>query len=373
MQSDAKNSLSLGDVYAYDLLNEDGEVVLPAGVPVSESLLLHTTQTGYQVLYLASEDREPQPYSDELQRNVETFFEDSPAIVADLSNLIFNGGRISQDELDVTIDQCLESIQRDESVVLSAAIGMSSAHEPSARNVRMSSLAMVTAQVMGYSEADCKAVGRAGLMCDVSISPSQPSLDSIPPETSQYDRALAHYLQHPTRSAELLRRGIEGISDLELVLVTQVHEQSDGSGFPRGLKKHHLHPLSRLLNTIDAFLTLTDPTTPSGKVVPADALAYLVLHSLYGVFDRDCIRALVKTAAIYPIGTEVVLDDQSTGIVMRSGNSDYMEPIVKILETNQMVDLRGNQRMIVGPIADGKNWLRLSKSRLTQSLWTKAA
>ena len=39
----------------------------------------------------------------------------------------------------------------------------------------------------------------------------------------------------------------------------QVHEQFDGSGYPRGVKSHRIHNYARILNVVDSYLQLIFP------------------------------------------------------------------------------------------------------------------
>jgi hypothetical protein len=186
--------------------------------------------------------------------------------------------------------------------------------------------------------------------------------------------SLQRYREHPFRSAEMLEDSF-GMTPEMKVIVSQVHEQCDGSGFPRGLPYQRLHPISRLLNVIDAYLTVIEPHGEDGRgFAPADAVAYLVQQSLYGYFDRECVRGLVATASVYPVGTRVKLDDGSTATVLRSTGDSYLEPVVQMDDSVQsIVDLRFSERMIIAPLDAPNRFRRLTRQKLEQILWTHAA
>lgn len=374
MEARNHESLEIGEIFERDLVDSRGRVLLESGNFVSAEFIQDLTDQGCAIVYLSKELSPISRYSSSHMAKLNELFEDSDDLLNAVTQKLNSGESIPIAEIDLPLEQCFESVRSDPCAVLATIMASKAQVDNIARrNMRLSSMAMVAAAEMGFSESDCKAIGRAGLLCDVALPEDFLHLDEMPPNSHAYGKALLRYEQHPILGAELLQEGVPGITQLELILVSQVHEQCDGSGFPRRLKKHQLHPLSRLLNLIDAFLTLTEEDRHGRSWVPADALAYMVLHSLYGAFDRDCMQALVAAAAIYPIGTRIVLDDNSTGVVVRSVGADYLDPVIQLDGSSEWIDLRKTQRQIVAPVSIEGAALRLPKSKLDDRLWVKVA
>jgi hypothetical protein len=370
------STLKAGEVFTRDLLDSTGQLVLSAGKAVDLEILGELARRQCLHVYFA-DDCEPQetdllrPYNAAHMRQLRISFEDTPSLIDNLGLSLERGEYADVSDIEQSIESNLVAVKRDPAAALATAlnIDLPTEHSPSLRSVRLSCMSMVAAQLMGCSDSDCKSVGRAGLLHDISLPADRLSLNRILEKSAESEPIVNFYRTHPLRSAELLRKGLLGINELDLVLVSQVHEQCDGSGFPRGLKKHRLHPLSRLLNIIDAFLTLIDPQHPKGGYVPADALAYLVLHTIYGSFDQACVQALIGAAAIYPVGSQVVLSDNTTGTVIRSTGRDYTRPVIRMDDgSNRMIDLRRHATQIVGPIPL-KSLRRLPKSLMDEVLW----
>ncbi len=383
------SSLSVGDIFEQDLFDSSGNEVLPAGQYFSKVLLDELAYRGCERLFAAEDESPPVPveeddenaqllvpYDSEDIATVHQTITQTPALVADLREKIIEGSVVEPDEIDHSINLCFEVIDSDRAAVLAQVMedaSLPDENRPSARGIRMSAMTMVAAQLMGFSAEECRATGRAALLHDISLPDAGLNLMDLPEDSMEFDLALQSYLKHPTRSADLLRRGLVGISELELVLISQVHEQCDGHGFPRGLKRHQLHPLSRLLNLVDAYLTLTDPANPQGGYVAADALGYLVLHSLYGSFDRVCLQALITASAFYPVGSQVRLSNDDTGTVLRSTGTDYIRPIVRLEDKlHEVIDLRRTKHNIVAPVSV-QTLRRLPKSLMDATLWVRAA
>ncbi len=375
MKSLEQSALEIGEVFNRDLVDEHGDVLLEAGRYVSQRFLQELVETGRDIVFLAPTPTSLTPYSNSIVRQVRGALGNAAALVQEVGMRLSSGQSMRLDEVDAPVRQCWESIDSDPCAALGTALADSEddVEERFRRNMRMSTMAMVAARHLKFPTEECKAVGRAALLCDVGLEENALRFDELPANSQERDRALRDFLQHPVISSEMLQDGVPGISQLELILVCQVHEQCDGQGFPRGLRRHHMHPLSRLLNVVDTFTQLTDLSPYGQGLMPSDALAYMVLHALYGTFDLSSVQALVASAAIYPVGTEVMLDDSSYGVVMRSAGEDYMAPIIRLKSSEEMLDLRSSDRKIVAPISDRLAWQRLSKARLDETLWKNSA
>lgn len=381
MDSTYRTELQVGEVFDFDLLDNFGSLVLPRGKQVTLEMLADLNRRGcIKVVARRAEDvaaldaagkmNKPAAYNGSHQRTLDSLAEDGPEIMAAISDSIQQGERIDTEAVDYLVASYDKIVVSDPDVVLSKMLLLDAGPVvASLRSLRMCAMSIVGASQMGYPEKLRRQAGRAALLHDVTLPDDWPRLlRTLSTRAVDGFHPLQDYRQHPFHCADVLKTNFAGVSDLELTLVTQVHEQCDGSGFPRGLKRHILHPLSRLLNLVDAFLTLTDDSHPDGGYVAADALAYLVLHSLYGTFDRDCIQALICSAAVYPVGSDVRLSDSTIGTVVRSSKKNYCQPIVRMHTPDaETVDLSLSKRHIIEPVqARGR---RIPKSHLHRTLW----
>ncbi len=370
-------SLKEGQVLNADLCDSQGSLLLKAGSPVTAALIRRLADQGIREVYLDDQRSRSShavdsaicaPYSPAIERQLAHNYERITAALAEFSDDLIAGRTSGTDELEEVVMSYLQVTLRDAGVVLASCMGLDAEDERShnealqRRSVRMAMLATVTAAQLQLSETDCMTAGIVGAIHDISLYGHQASQD---------DEA---FLEHPMRSVDLLQNAL-GLTDQMRLIVGQVHEQCDGSGYPRHLKASRLHPVSRLLNVVDAYLTLIEPIEV-GELgfTPSDALAYLIQQTLYGYFDRDCMRALLTAASVYPVGTKVHLDDGSQATVLRGTGETYLQPVVS-LDSNpsSIIDLRYSDRLILTPAENKARFRRLPKTALKQVLWRPAA
>jgi len=131
--------------------------------------------------------------------------------------------------------------------------------------LQMALLGMALAIEMGMNEADVRMTGLAGLLHDWGMT-------RVPDEIRNANRPLTRveFLEiekHPTYTVELLHR-ISGIPAIVALICFQVHEQPNGRGYPRRRQHAAIHPCARVLNVVDAYLSLLSPRWNRGPSLP---------------------------------------------------------------------------------------------------------
>jgi HD-GYP domain-containing protein (c-di-GMP phosphodiesterase class II) len=380
-QPNSTGSLQEGMVLPADLCDIHGGKLLQAGLPVTQALIDHLAQMGTREVFLddnrtknssSADSTLLAPYNPLLEQQLEHNYLRITQALSTFNDGLLNGHPTSTDELELIVADYLQTAIQDTGAVMANCMGDTcaglDAHQIQShdaqlqrRSVRLAILSTVTASQMKLPESECMTAGIVGAVHDIALyGRGRPLYDD-------------NYFEHPLRSIDLLGNAF-GMTDQMRLITGQVHEQCDGSGYPRHLKSVRLHMVSRILNVVDAYLTLIDPIDADGPgFAPSDALAYLVQQSLYGAFDRDCVQALIMAASIYPVGTKVQLDDGTSATVMRSTGRSYLRPIIKIDNyPHTLIDLRFSERSIVRPDESNQSFRRLPKASLAEVLWRPA-
>jgi HD-GYP domain-containing protein (c-di-GMP phosphodiesterase class II) len=220
------------------------------------------------------------------------------------------------------------------------------------RCTQMSMLAMNTGIEMGLNEDRVSLLGQAGLLHDFGLYRLAPHLRD--PRTSLNHAMRETYRKHPFITQDLLK-GFSATSDEVCVIVGQVHERPNGNGYPRGLRSNITHPLASVLSVVDGYLSLVEHGPGRPPIQPHDALAVLLHEGARGLFDSKALRAFLLQMTLFPIGSRVLLDDQSTATVMRRDGAHYSTPIIRPDDSEDFVSTRNGQRSIVSPILSSED------------------
>ena len=219
------------------------------------------------------------------------------------------------------------------------------------RCAEMSMLAINTAIEMDLPDQDIVNVGIAGLLHDLGLYEGPTSFRD--PTKALSEEEVWEYRQHPTRAMELFSN-FTAIPDEVSVIIAHVHEKPNGSGYPRGLRANLLHPLSRILSVVDTYQTLVRPGPGRPAMIPHDAMCLLLLEGKRGCLDGSVMRAFLTQLTLFPIGSQVELDNGKRAIVIRRDHGHYTSPVVKLADSSsdEMVALSNSSIGISHPIAD---------------------
>jgi response regulator RpfG family c-di-GMP phosphodiesterase len=117
---------------------------------------------------------------------------------------------------------------------------------------------------------------------------------------------------HPIRSRQMLEAA--GITDsVWLGAVEQHHEQSDGSGYPAGMRE--VSELASLLRCADAFASGVDDLGSDERPTVNQMIRKIYIDERANVYAT----ALVKELGVYPPGCSVTLANGEIALVVRRG------------------------------------------------------
>jgi HD-GYP domain-containing protein (c-di-GMP phosphodiesterase class II) len=376
------DDLQVGTTLSFDLTDPSGNVLLRAGNPIPERLkellrkknINSVTVRGVvelgvekgEAVLLASFDSKT---VDLLNKSVESTQEAILQLVQKAQrNQLSNG-----DELTRCVNSFVEQASKDVAATLAiVALRFKSVdgevlQKIANRATKLTLLSIVASITLKHDPKLTREIGLAASLHDASLVAHPEWFDGSGQRSQDF---VKEYQRHPLESAEILAE-VQGLSRNVITMITQVHEQLDGSGYPRGLKEDHLEPGSLILNLADAYLALTEPIqgSPYSK---GDTLAYLCQHTARGKFSRETLHAFLNSMAIYPVGSMVELDDSSTAIVIGGNPGHPMKPIVKTLQGAQLrrIDLSNSSQIIVGPYSpEDSGERRIRKSQMQEVLW----
>lgn len=153
--------------------------------------------------------------------------------------------------------------------------------------------------------------------------------------------------QHPKLGADYLRSNYH-FSALVYASVQQHHENYDGSGSPLEKSGDQIPLYARIIRLIDQYDDMVSVHRQREEISPAEAVEYLMAGS-GSLFDPKIVELFVEKIAVYPVGCEVELSNGMHGVVAHNFERFFLRPIVKIIETGEMLNLRDdpNARSII--------------------------
>lgn len=135
--------------------------------------------------------------------------------------------------------------------------------------------------------------------------------------------------RHPRLGTELLSER-SGLSTPVLQGVYEHHERSDGSGYPHSHNGDTLGRLGKIIAVADFYDAITSDRVYRPGTEPHLAVEQLIAESL-STYDAVAVRAFIRSLAVYPVGSTVVMDNGELGRVIGYDRDVPHRPKVQII------------------------------------------
>ena len=273
--------------------------------------------------------------------------------------------------------QQIRDLTEDSDLVIFSAGELSVSPEIAERSMRLSLISMALAAELGFDESHVREIGLCGLVCDWGkcFLPERLQDESKP----LAERDTETYRSHPLYTADLLA-SVDGISREVRLAATQVRENADGSGYPRGLKDDQIHHYARIVQVANIYLSLTSNMRGRDPFAHYDVLVYLLHQTKSGRITQVPVRALLNVVSLFPIGSLVQLEDGSEARVVRRNELNYTAPIVQKVDGDRqlrfdppaedLIDLSKSKNSVrtTLPMED-RGECRMKKDQISEILW----
>ncbi len=155
---------------------------------------------------------------------------------------------------------------------------------------------------------------------------------------------------YPKMSFDILN-GLEKKYKWLAEIALQVHERSDGSGHPNGLKGREINKLASIIGLVHVYVEMTRDRYYGDNLDQTDAIKYIV-DEAKDLFPRKVRKAFLDQVTLFPINSYVILNNQSIGRVLRTNKKWTLRPTIELLFNSQgdKLEKPKNIRLMENPL-----------------------
>lgn len=271
------------------VLDQDGRLIVAAGVTLTRRLLTLLEEQGYTAVYIADgfDDVElPEVVrletKHEVIKSIRQFVESEALYDKRLAmSLTYRGGPPAPNMVSkARYDACLSIVRAAEMLVTDilsqteVIIGMvdiKSLHDYSfAHAVNVALISLVVGRMMGYGKRELRELGIGALLHDIGKTAVSSSIWLKPSGLTREEFEIVR--DHPVEGFEILRKTSLGL--LPAHVAYQHHERWDGSGYPRGLRGENILAYARITAVCDVFDAMTSDRPYKGEASPGSPLVH---------------------------------------------------------------------------------------------------
>lgn len=228
-----------------------------------------------------------------------------------------------------TVKENVREILKNESAMLVLTM-LAAANEDSAEHCfAVSVLAICFAKQLGYSQVELEDIGLAALLHDIGHMRVDNKVLNKQGRLNADERRLVE--AHPKYGFDIISSK-SGLTKSCIDVIYSHHERIDGSGYPRGLKKESITPITQLISLVDVYESKTKQQSYR-KGSPIVRVYKMLLEGKEKIFDGKLLMKFIQWRGIYPPGSIVELDDGRVGIVIANDPINKLNPtILQVLD-----------------------------------------
>lgn len=172
-------------------------------------------------------------------------------------------------------------------------------------------------------------------------------------EGSLKENELAVLRKYPHYSFEILKGLGEKYHNIA-ECAFHLNERLDGSGFPQGLQGEAINPYARIIGILELYEAMTHNRPQRQKFTHFEAVKEII-KTKKNAFQRELLKAFLKTFGIFPLHCLVKLNSGAIGRVIQTYEEQPLRPNIEIIVDSQdrrvrvprTIDLREQQVLYI--------------------------
>lgn len=345
------NSLKEGMINARPLFGNNGEVLLHSGVVLREPYIIKLTEMGYSGIYVHDSLSEDIIVSDLIDQNLRyECIKCIKDIYASISKeKVLNATTVKN--LRTLVDKVIDDINSSSELLVNIIDLKSYDNYTFSHSVNVTILSLCIGTLTSMNRNTLVKLGMSAMLHDIGkiFIPKEILNKNGSLTKEEFEKVKAH----PYKGYQLLK-GNDAFPIYSSIGVLHHHEKYDGTGYPSQLKGSEISLFGRVIAVADVYDALTSDRPYRNALFPSEGIEYIMACG-GTFFDPDIVRCFAKIIAPYPVGTSILLSNNTTGIVVENYPDCCMRPKVKVVKhddslvTPYYVDLKydSNARNIV--------------------------
>ncbi len=318
-----------GEILARAIITSDFKVLLSEGNVIRSEYIEKIKEIGITEVYIKDDDSHEEEVH-LLKSEMESVFHDKVKKIIEKHTYHSNKDLM---ELSATADNIISNILKEEEIVEKIFDIKERSSDIYEHSISICSLATLTALKLKLKKSSVHDIAVGCLLHDLGLRYLTISYADQDINTLSHSE-LAEYKKHPIYGYTVLKDET-WISDLSKKIILHHHERMDGSGFP--LRTRDIPLEAKIVGVCDSFDEMICGIGCERQKV-YQAVEYLKAFKGHK-FDAKVVDTFLEFTAVYPVGSEVLLSDGSTGKVIRQNKEFPDRPVIQMIKNKNGINV----------------------------------
>ncbi|MFZ5817584.1 MAG: HD-GYP domain-containing protein [Bacillota bacterium] len=319
------------------IITEDGRVLLPSGVELTEAYIRSLRSHGIESIYLLPPELITAPSQEVVSPQVrQELTGEMRQVMGDISvsyhkasrGLKFPSVAFQTEGLKRAVDRVVSEVLANPRALITLQNIRQVDEYTMLHSIEVCILAVMVGNALGLSRTSLGELALAALLHDIGKTGIPLEILNKPERLTPEETAIMN--RHTSLGWALLRSQRE-ISEETAIVALQHHERFAGGGYPLNLAGEQIHRYARVCAVVDVYDALTADRIYRRGLTPAEAID-LMAGPMSPGFEPDVLEAFLSCVAPYPLGLLVELSDGRTGQVVGIDQRRMDRPRILVTE-----------------------------------------
>jgi HD-GYP domain-containing protein (c-di-GMP phosphodiesterase class II) len=279
-----------------------------------------------KVIEPVKKTREPVSVNEEIIK-AKVVKKEATDIVLALCEDVRHDKPIKVDKVEYIVDNVVDSILRNQDALMSLSRIRTADVYTYSHSISVCVHLVSFGKYLGYDHQKLKEVGIGALLHDIGKMKVPKDLLNKRGRLneSEYDTIK----EHVVFTQQILEQS-PYITETSILTACQHHERVDGKGYPNGLRGDDITEHGQAIAIVDVYDAITSDRSYKNRIEPAHALKKLFEWSKFH-FNKELVQKFIRCVGIFPVGTLVMMESGWIGIVIKQGEKNLLEPVVRLI------------------------------------------
>lgn len=225
----------------------------------------------------------------------------------------------------------IDSLSRDEFGILALTAIKNFDEYTYNHSLNVGILALAVGQRIGLDKKDLADIGTAGILHDIGKVSLPKELIYKPGKLTDKEWEILK-LHSDYGVKQILRtRGLDDTGLISMIVAYQHHWNYDGSGYPQHDGRDKPVFFSRIIRICDSYDAMTTPRIYQPVPYPPFVALRVLWRLKETCFDPLLLKVFIQLLGLFPVGTCMVLENGTVGLVIRQNEGQPEKPILKVV------------------------------------------
>lgn len=276
--------------------------------------------------------------------------------VSVVEELLKGGGSVDYKRIIDTVDSIIEEILEGKAITGNLTNLCSIDMYTYAHCVDVCILSIAAGFLLKYDRKKLLTLGTGSLLHDIGKMKVPLKILNKPDKLTKEE--FAEMKKHSSYGYQMAKK-IYDITFLSREIILDHHEKYDGSGYPRGLKGEKISDMAAICSVADVYNAITTDRIYRKALPPHEAYEMIMAAGNY-MFKNKIAMTFLQLIKPYPVGSAVSLSNGMKGLVVDLKEELIFRPVIKLLETNEFIDLKNHHNLVITGLLDNQEIQKLA-------------